>query len=184
MRDNRNDPNASRILHALEQRAEAYTNGAAGRQDQEADEVPLTLIDLALGAGGTGAPADTANGVNGSANGRRAMGPDPEGKDATLGGYLAVHDRPPAFEGADGQPYTIAIDVDESDDPRGPWAAFLVFVRWAASGAGIMGHLESGDVAFGDTPEDAYRAALDLSLFEIRAELDAAIARREADADW
>jgi hypothetical protein len=100
-------------------------------------------------------------------------------RDVTLGGYIEKHSRVPAFEGADGQPYTVDVDVEE-DAARtaGPWAAFLVFIRWAATGAGIMDHVESRDVAYGSTEADARRGALELSLYEIKAELDAAIERR------
>lgn len=104
-------------------------------------------------------------------------------QDVTLGGYMEKHDRVPAFEGSDGQPYTVDIDTecDEGDGAGDePWAAFLVFIRWAATGAGIMDHVESGDVARGRTEADARQAAMDLSLYEIRAELDAAIERRRS----
>ena len=99
--------------------------------------------------------------------------------DVTLGGYIGLHVRPPAFVGADGQPYTVAVDVEESEDEEHRWAAFLVFLRWAETGAGIMDHLESGDVAHGATEEEARRDALALSLYEVKAELDAAIERRK-----
>jgi hypothetical protein len=116
-------------------------------------------------------------------------------KDMTLGGYIEEHDRVPAFEGSDGQPYTIDIDVVEEGGgfgvdrgaagapagdavAEGSFVAFLVFIRWAATGAGIMDHIESGDVARGRTGEEARRSALELSLYEIKAELDAAIERR------
>lgn len=98
--------------------------------------------------------------------------------DITLGGYIAKHDRVPAFEGSDGQPYTVDIDTESREDADRPWAAFLIFIRWAATGAGIMDHCESGDVAFGATEEAARAAALDLTLYEVRAELDAAIELR------
>lgn len=100
--------------------------------------------------------------------------------DLTLGGYIAEHDRPPAFEGADGQPYTVAIDVEESGEEARPMVAFLLFIRWAATGAGIMEHVESGNVAYGATEDEARQGALALSLYEVKAELDAAIARRRA----
>ncbi len=98
--------------------------------------------------------------------------------DITLGGYMELHDRPPAFEGSDAQPYTVAVDTEESEDEEHRWAAFLVFLRWAGTGAVIMDHLESGDVAHGASEEEARRAALALSLYEVKAELDAAIERR------
>lgn len=101
--------------------------------------------------------------------------------DLTLGGYIAQHDRPPAFTGVDGQPYTIGLDTEETGDARRPYVGFLVFLRWAATGAGIMGHVESGDLSTGETEDEALQALLDLSLFEVKAELDAAIERRRAD---
>jgi hypothetical protein len=99
-------------------------------------------------------------------------------RDVTLGGYIEKHDRVPAFEGSDGQPYTVDIDVVAGDDVEPRHAAFLLFIRWAATGAGIMDHVESGDIAFGATEQEARQAALELSLYEVKAELDAAIARR------
>ncbi|HUG02410.1 MAG TPA: hypothetical protein VML95_11135 [Longimicrobiales bacterium] len=102
--------------------------------------------------------------------------------DATLAGYRREHERPPAFEGADGHAYTVEVDVEATGDPARPFASFFVFPRWAATGAGIMGHVESGDVGAGATAEDARSAAEEWTLFEIREELDAAILRREREA--
>ena len=104
-----------------------------------------------------------------------------QGKDVTLGGYIDEHNRVPAFDGADGQPYTVDIDTEESED--GGYVAFLVFIRWAATGAGIMDHVESGDVASGATEAAARAAAMELSLYEVKAELDAAIERRRKDLE-
>ncbi len=98
--------------------------------------------------------------------------------DLTLRGYVETHDRPPAFEGVDGQPYTVAVDTEPAEDGDG-WVAFLVFIRWAATGAGIMGHVESGDVASADTEDAARDAAMKLTLYDLKTELDAAIRRRE-----
>jgi hypothetical protein len=109
--------------------------------------------------------------------------PADEIPDLTLGGYLREHGRPPAFEGSDGEPYSVDVAVDESDDPDFPFVAFFLFIRWAATGQGIMTHLESGDVARGRTEAEAREAALELSLYEIKAELDATIARRRAAQD-
>lgn len=100
--------------------------------------------------------------------------------DATLAGYRREHERPPAFEGVDGNAYSVEVDVEETGDPERPFASFFVFPRWATTGAGIMGHVESGDVATGPTAAVARRAAEEWTLFEIREELDAAIRRRES----
>ncbi|MFP4624346.1 MAG: hypothetical protein ACLFRX_09240 [Gemmatimonadota bacterium] len=103
-------------------------------------------------------------------------GPAP---DLTFAGYVETHDRVPAFQGSDGQPYSVDVDAEETGDPARPWAAFLVFVRWAATGAGIMGHVTSDDVAYGASEDDARAAALDLTLYQLKIELDRAIARRD-----
>lgn len=106
---------------------------------------------------------------------------DAAAQDLTLGGYMEKHNRVPAFDGADGQPYTVDIDVEEDGkNDATPFVAFLVFIRWAATGAGIMDHVESGDIARGATEDEARQGALELSLYEIKAELDAAIERRRA----
>ena len=63
--------------------------------------------------------------------------------DATLGGYLDTHDRPPAFEGADGHPYTVSVEVEQTPDLRAPYVAYLVFPRWAATGLGVIGHVQT-----------------------------------------
>ena len=106
----------------------------------------------------------------------------PEGvTDDTLGGYQAVHGRAAAFTGCDGEPYTAAVETDEPQDPEAPWAAYLVFVRWAATGGAIMGHLETGDLVAARTEEEA-RAALErLPLGRIREILDETIRRKAAE---
>ena len=56
--------------------------------------------------------------------------------DSTLGGYLAHHVRPPAFEGLDGHPYTVSPEVEKTPDLTAPFSGYLVFPRWADTGAG------------------------------------------------
>jgi hypothetical protein len=144
-------PDAGELYAELERRALFELS--------EEDEDPPAEDLLAL-AGGTAAPVEPA-------------------LDMTLGGYIDKHNRVPAFDGSDGQPYTVDIDVEEdATTPEAPFVAFLIFIRWAATGAGIMDHVESGDVARAASADDARRAALELSLYEIKAELDAAITRR------
>lgn len=164
--------------------------------DDQADDDDLyetlerrALHDMPEQTPGDDAPPDLIGALRGEAAA--------EAKDVSLGGYIEEHDRVPAFEGSDGQPYTVDVDVEATGSRSEPGAAraepgaahggetgapsfvaFLVFIRWAATGAGIMDHVESGDVARGSTEEEARRAAMDLSLYEIKAELDAAIERR------
>ena len=108
----------------------------------------------------------------------------PQGADdTTLGGYPAVHGRAPAFEGADGEPYTAAVETDATGDPGEPWAAYLVFVRWSRGGTAVMGHLETGDLARGST-EAEVRAALDAwPLARVKQVLDEAIRERAGSAE-
>jgi hypothetical protein len=112
---------------------------------------------------------------NGDAAGAAALP-----SDMTLGGYIELHNRVPAFEGSDGQPYTVDVAVEETGGAERPFVGFLMFIRWAATGAGIMDHAESGDLTTGLTEEEARQATMELSLYEVKAELDAAIERRRA----
>jgi len=108
----------------------------------------------------------------------------PEGvTDDTLGGYQAVHGRAAAFQASDGEPYTAAVETDESGDPAAPWSAYLVFVRWAQTGTAIMGHLETGDLATAAS-EDEARAALEaLPLARVREILEETIRARAAEME-
>lgn len=103
----------------------------------------------------------------------------PEGADeATLGGYVAVHGRAAALSGGDGEPYTVAIETEHSPDADPPWAAYLVFIRWAHTGTAIMGHLETDDLVRGGS-EAEVRAELEaLPLDRVKQVLDEEIRRR------
>jgi hypothetical protein len=108
----------------------------------------------------------------------RHLPPDHSKGDAnTLGGYMAVHDRPAAFGGADGFSYSTEIVADETGEGDRPFGAYLLFVRWARIGAtSPAGHLESEFVAYGPTAEDAVRAAGALPLNAVKQILDRLIA--------
>lgn len=96
----------------------------------------------------------------------------------TIGGYMAVHDRPAAFEGSDGFSYSVEILAEQGDDDkRNPWAAFFLFVKWARIGAqSPEGHLESAYVTRGPTESAARDRAGQLSLGEVKVLLDSLIA--------
>jgi hypothetical protein len=94
----------------------------------------------------------------------------------TLGGYMQKHDRAVAFGGSDGQAYSVAIYVEDEPDLRGLYAAALLFVRWSPSGDRPVGHLESETLAWGKTPEEARSRLEGLSLYDVKAALDEAIA--------
>jgi hypothetical protein len=94
----------------------------------------------------------------------------------TLGGYVAKHERPPAFAGSDGEPYSVGILVDDQPDDRGRYGAALLFIRWSAAGDRPVGHLQTPDLAWGQTPDEARERVGNLSLFDVKAALDEAIA--------
>jgi hypothetical protein len=108
----------------------------------------------------------------------RHLPPDhSKGDENTLGGYMAVHDRPAAFGGADGFSYSAEIVADETGETERPFGAYLLFVRWARVGAtSPAGHLESAFVAYGSTPDEAERAAGALTLSAAKQVLDELVA--------
>jgi hypothetical protein len=100
----------------------------------------------------------------------------------TLGGYMARHERAAAFGGSDGRAYSVAIYVESEPDGRGLYGAALLFVRWAPSGERPVGHVESETLAWGRTEAEATERLEALSLYDVKAALDEAIAR--APAEW
>lgn len=102
--------------------------------------------------------------------------------EATLGGYMAQHGRAAAFGGSDGQAYSVGLYVDDEPDARGRYGAALLFVRWDAAGAAPAGHVETDFLAWGRTPAEAEERLKALSLFDVKAALDEAIAR--APGEW
>jgi hypothetical protein len=95
---------------------------------------------------------------------------------------MRKHDRAAAFSGSDGQPYSVAIYVEEEPDLRGLYGAALLFVRWSASGDRPVGHVETETLAWGRTPEEAASRLEALSLYDVKAALDEAIAN--APESW
>lgn len=101
----------------------------------------------------------------------------------TLGGYMAVHDRPAAFEGSDGFSYSVEVLTDATGDAAGPVGAYLLFVRWARVGAATpQGHLESEFLARGAGESAAREAIGAMRLSEVKRVLDALIATRPGGA--
>lgn len=98
--------------------------------------------------------------------------------DATLGGYLDTHDRPPAFEGADGHPYTVSLEVEQTPDLRAPYVGYLVFPRWAATGLGVIGHVQTPVLCHERGRAAAEGRLRDLSLDRVKSLLDDGIERR------
>jgi hypothetical protein len=111
----------------------------------------------------------------------RHLPPDhSKGDERTLGGYMAVHARPAAFEGSDGISYSVDIGTDTTGDRARPWGAYLLYVRWRRYGEpGVEGHLESDFLAFGGTEGEARAALGVLPLHEVKATLDRLIRERQ-----
>lgn len=106
-----------------------------------------------------------------------------KGDESTIGGYAAVHDRPAAFEGADGFSYSVELMAESTGDPPAPWAAFFFFVKWARLGAqSPEGHLESDYLLTAATEADARTALGETPLAEVKALLDRLIAQRAGAA--
>ena len=95
---------------------------------------------------------------------------------------MRKHDRAAAFSGSDGQPYSVAIYVEEEPDLRGLYGAALLFVRWSPSGDRPVGHVETETLGWGRTPEEAQSRLESLSLYDVKAALDDAIAK--APGSW
>jgi hypothetical protein len=100
-----------------------------------------------------------------------------KGDPNTLAGYMAVHDRPAAFEGGDGFSYSVEILADEDATQSERWGAYLFFVKWARMGASAPeGHLESAVLARANS-EAAARARVGAMLLnDVKRTLDALIA--------
>jgi hypothetical protein len=94
----------------------------------------------------------------------------------TLGGYMAKHERAAAFGGSDGQAYSVAIYADDEPDVRGLYGAALLFVRWSEGGDRPTGHVETETLVWAPTSEKAAERLKALSLFDVKAALDEAIA--------
>jgi hypothetical protein len=100
----------------------------------------------------------------------------------TLGGYMAKHERAAAFGGSDGRAYSVAVYVDQEPDERGLFGAALLFVRWSTGGERPVGHVETEPLAWGRTEAEAEERLKLLSLYDVKAALDEAIAR--APSEW
>jgi hypothetical protein len=113
----------------------------------------------------------------------RFIPPDPsKGDPNTIGGYMAVHDRPAAFEGSDGASYSVEIVTDSTGETDRPFAAYLLFVQWGHGDPVATGHLETEFLAFAATETEARQAVGALLLNDVKTKLDALIAARHAQS--
>ncbi len=108
-----------------------------------------------------------------------------KGDPNTIGGYMAVHDRPAAFEGSDGASYSVEIVTDDSGDKERPFAAYLLFVRWRHGDPVASGHLETEFLSYAPSESEAREIVGALRLNEVKSKLDALIkAKRAEERPW
>ena len=101
----------------------------------------------------------------------------------TLGGYMKKHDRAAAFGGSDGRAYSVAIYVDDEPDVRGLYggvAALRVLVARRRPARRAMSRPSRWPGA--TPPRRRPSGSASLSLYDVKAALDEAIAR--APAEW
>ena len=103
------------------------------------------------------------------------------GDETTVGGYAAVHGRPPAFDGPDGAAYSVDILVDESGEPNAPWGAYLFFVRWTAGTPAVAGHVESDFLTWAATESEARAQLAEWPLVAVKQALDRLIRSRSGE---
>jgi hypothetical protein len=96
----------------------------------------------------------------------------------TIGGYMAVHARPAAFEGTDGASYSVEIVADETGESRRRFGAYLLFVKWREGDPVAAGHVETDYLAYGATEAEVLAEVGAMKLSEVRSRLDALIAER------
>ncbi len=101
--------------------------------------------------------------------------------DGTLGGYQEVHERPPAFSGSDGQPYTASVEIESVENLAAPYVVYLVFPRWAETGLGIVGHVETPVLCEGRSRDEVRERVHALPLTEVKRLLDEAIQGKARD---
>ncbi len=102
----------------------------------------------------------------------------------TLGGYIAVHNRPAAFEGRDGASYSVEIITDAGAERDAAYSSYILFVRWRQGDPVAGGHLETPYLASGATEADARRTIEQMMLSDVKAELDKLIVATRESKPW
>jgi hypothetical protein len=112
--------------------------------------------------------------------GRHIPADHSKGDANTIGGYTAVHDRPAAFEGPDGNSYSVELAAERvGPDGREAFGAYFLFLRWRRVGAqGVEGHLETDYLAWGPTVDAARNALGAMPLLQVRDVLYDMIAKQ------
>ena len=104
--------------------------------------------------------------------------------DETLGGYLTLHDRPPAFTGTDGAFYTAGLFVKTTPEEPGRFGGALVFVRWSPDGEHVVGHVETEILAVAESAAAVEADLRAMTLHDVKAHLDRAVSAGAPPSDW
>lgn len=108
-----------------------------------------------------------------------------KGDPNTIGGYMAVHDRPAAFEGSDGASYSTELVVDPTEDESAPFGSYILFIRWGQGEPFASGHLETPYLFHGRSEDEARRMIAQLPLSSVKKLLDGLIAARaQSSRPW
>lgn len=102
----------------------------------------------------------------------------------TLGGYIAVHNRPVAFEGRDGASYSVEIVTDADAERAAGFSSYILFIRWREGDPVASGHLETPYLSSGSSEAESRRYIEELKLNEVRAQLDKLIRDSEKSHPW
>lgn len=100
----------------------------------------------------------------------------------TLGGYIAVHDRPAAFEGSDGASYSVEIITDAAAEKGAAFSSYILFIQWRPGDPAAGGHLESGYLGAGATEAEARRPIEQMKLNDVKVLLDKLIKSRDGES--
>ena len=104
-----------------------------------------------------------------------------KGDPNTIGGYMAVHARPAAFEGSDRASYSVEIVTDTTSEKERPFGAYLLFVRWREGDPVASGHLETEFLAYGASEDEVRQTVGALRLNDVKAQLDKLILAKKAE---
>ncbi len=73
----------------------------------------------------------------------------------------------------------MSIEVEAEGGLRTPYAGYLVFPRWAETGLGIVGHVETPILVRGRTADEVVAQIAAMTLQEVKNRLDEAVRSAE-----
>lgn len=77
----------------------------------------------------------------------------------------------------------MSLEVEKTGNLRGPYAGYLIFPRWALTGVGIVGHVETPTLVKCATSEEALRRLGELTLLDVQELLHEALARERRQSE-